>query len=50
MQLNKQMATEQKSALQHLYLDKNRPLWKKDVTELNIITKNFLEEWRTFLK
>ena len=50
IQLNKQMASEQKSALQQLYLDRNRPLWKKDVTELNIVTKPFLEEWRAFLR
>ncbi|CAH1775543.1 unnamed protein product [Owenia fusiformis] len=48
--LHKNMAVEQKSALNDLYLDKNRPKWSKNVSQLNIISQDLIDNWRRFIK
>lgn len=47
---NKALASEQKSALPDLYLDKNRPQWKNGVAVLNVINREFVEQWRRFVR
>ena len=47
---SKAVAMEQKSALGDLYHNKNRPAWSDKTKELNIISRDFLESWRRFIK
>ncbi|XP_067138768.1 ubiquitin carboxyl-terminal hydrolase 48-like [Centruroides vittatus] len=49
---NRSLAVEQKSLLQELYLDRNRPNWQKSNIgqKFFIVCHNFIEQWRKFIK
>lgn len=49
---HRSLAAEQKSLLQELYLDRNRPNWQKSALEQRffIVDRQFVEQWRKFIK
>lgn len=52
-ELNKLMASEQKSALLNLFQEKNRPLlqkWPESADVLYIVSPYFVTEWRKFIR
>ena len=48
----KAAAIEQRQKLADLYQEKRRPSWSTmpDITELNIVSCDFLEDWRKFIR
>uniref|UniRef100_A0AAY4D3S0 Ubiquitin carboxyl-terminal hydrolase 48 n=1 Tax=Denticeps clupeoides TaxID=299321 RepID=A0AAY4D3S0_9TELE len=52
-ELNKMMASEQKTSLLNLFQEKNRPVlqkWPQDTEVLYIVPLFFVEEWRRFIR
>lgn len=43
-------AVEQKASLADLYTNRNRPTWNQNINQLNIVSKDFLDSWRKFVK
>lgn len=49
-EMNKLLATQQKSALSDLFADKKRPLALQTPQEVNVVSATFVTEWRNFVR
>ncbi|XP_060076420.1 ubiquitin carboxyl-terminal hydrolase 48-like [Ylistrum balloti] len=49
-EMNKLLATQQKSALNELFADKKRPVALSSPQEVNVVSAAFVGEWRNFIR
>ena len=47
---NRELANLQKTQLTELYQGKNRPSWAQGLTQLNVISAQFLSKWKQFIR